>query len=249
MIKSYNCAQLSVALEQLKIIVKEQEEAGKRTVIFCEDRLSLAAERAVCAAVEGTFLTSVYSFARFLTAECGKNENLLSSQGSAMAIRAILEENKDELTILKKLPSSAAAQSVYDTIALLYSSRISAEETAKAAERGGLLGSKLRDIATVYTKYQQYLEETGKEDRNGYLSALAGVIERSERIRGAAVIFLGFQALTAPAVEAVSACFGAAADTYGIFIGGAEDVSERLDKSLVNFGLSPGIRILTDTTI
>ena len=43
--------------------------------------------------------------------------------------------------------------------------------------------------------------------------------------------------------------FPAAADTYGIFIGGAEDVSERLDKSLVNFGLSPGIRILTDTTI
>ena len=75
MIKAINCAATSVALQKLKEIVKTNEEKGQRTVIFCEDRLSLAAERTVCAAVEGTFLTSVYTFARFLSAEIGKSED------------------------------------------------------------------------------------------------------------------------------------------------------------------------------
>ena len=51
MIKAISCAALSVALEQLKKITSENEAAGLPTVVFCEDRLSLAAERTVCAAV------------------------------------------------------------------------------------------------------------------------------------------------------------------------------------------------------
>ena len=48
MIYAVNCAALSAALGQLKKIVAENEEKGIKTVIFCEDRLSLAAERTVC---------------------------------------------------------------------------------------------------------------------------------------------------------------------------------------------------------
>ena len=71
MIYSINCAALSVALEELKKIVSANEERGVKTLVFCEDRLTLAAERTVCAAVGGTFLTSVCTFARFLAAESG----------------------------------------------------------------------------------------------------------------------------------------------------------------------------------
>ena len=145
MLHAINCAALSVALEQLKKIVKENEEKGQKTVIFCEDRLSLAAERTVCAAVEGTFSTSVFTLARFLASEKGKAENVLSSQGSAMAVRKIIGDKKNELTLFKKLSAAGAAQSVYDTIALLYSSRVSADDAAKAAENGGILGGKLHD--------------------------------------------------------------------------------------------------------
>ena len=144
MIEAFLCTALSGALEKLKLIVREREESGKKTVIFCEDRLSLVAERTVCAAVEGTFLTSVYTFARFLSAEGGKSADVLSSQGSAMAVRRIIEEHKGELNLFKKLSSAGAAQSVYDTIALLYSSRIGADDV-KAAAGEGFLGGKLRD--------------------------------------------------------------------------------------------------------
>ena len=60
---------LKEALEELGRRVREAEKCKRRTVIFCEDRLTLVAERAVCAAVGGTFFTSVYTFARFLSSE------------------------------------------------------------------------------------------------------------------------------------------------------------------------------------
>ena len=235
MIKAFNCVALWAALDKLKEIVAKNEKKGQKTVIFCEDRLSLAAERTVCAAVGGSFLTSVFTFARFLSSEKGKNPNLLSSQGSAMAVRKIIEENKDKLTLFKKLSASSAAQSIYDTIALLYSSRITAEQTALAAERGGILGGKLHDIAVIYSAYEKYLEESGKEDRNGYLAKLGQVIEESSKIKGNAVIFLGFQALTTAAAECARAAFSVAEDVYGVFVGGAEDlyVNEALSKFTV----------------
>ena len=224
MIRAINCAALSVALEQLKKIVKLNEENGQKTVIFCEDRLSLAAERTVCAAVEGTFSTSVFTLARFLASEKGKAENVLSSQGSAMAVRKIIGEKKNELTLFKKLSAAGAAQSVYDTIALLYSSRVSAEDAARAAENGGILGGKLHDLAIIYSEYEKYLQESGKQDRNAYLRRLGSVISESQKILGNCVVFLGFQAFTSTSAECVRAALGAAASVYGLFIGGKEDL-------------------------
>ena len=223
MIKCVSCAALSVALDQLKIIVKRNEDMGRRTVIFCEDRLSLAAERTVCAAVEGTFLTSVYTFARFLSAECGKPQNVLSAQGSAMAVRRIIEQNRGKLTLFKQLASPSAAQTVYDTIALLYSSGISAEDIS-VAERDGLLGGKLKDIALIYGEYMKYLKDNGLEDRNGYLRRLAPIIEASPTIRGATVVFLGFQAFTGTTTESARAALLSAENVIGLFIGGKEDI-------------------------
>ena len=224
MLHAINCAALSAALEQLKKIVIRNEEKGQKTVIFCEDRLSLAAERTVCAAVEGTFSTSVFTLARFLSSEKGKAENVLSSQGSAMAVRKIIGDKKNELTLFKKLSAAGAAQSVYDTIALLYSSRVSAQDAAKAAGNGGILGGKLHDLAIIYSEYEKYLKESGKQDRNAYLRQLGGVISESQKIRGNCVVFLGFQAFTSTSAECVRAAFGAAESVYGLFIGGKEDL-------------------------
>ncbi len=224
MIKAVSCAALSTALEKLKNIVKANEEKQKRTVIFCEDRLSLAAERTVCSAVGGTFLTSVYTFARFLSSEAGKPQNVLSAQGSAMAVRRIIEERKAELKLFKKLSAAGAAQSVYDTIALLYSSRVSAEDVKRASQSGGLLGGKLHDLAIIYAAYEEYLKQSGFIDRNSYLKQLAPVIESSAKIRGSTVVFLGFQAFTSTVTECACAAFTSAEGVWGVFIGGAEDI-------------------------
>lgn len=224
MIKAIKCSALSVVLEKLKEIVKINEGSDKKTIIFCEDRLTLAAERAVCSAVDGSFLTSVYTFARFLTAERGKCGGVLSSRGSAMAVRKIMEEHKGEFSVFKKAGAAGTAQSVYDTIALLYSSKISAEELQTAAEKSGELKSKLSDIALVYSEYVKYLRDNGLQDRNGYLRQASQAIAESGKIKGGSVVFLGFQAFTGTTSECVKAAFESAESVYGLFVGGEEDL-------------------------
>ncbi len=222
MIVRYHAPALSGALTQLKQIVTKNHQNGKKTVVFCEDRLSLAAERAVCAAVEGTFLTSVYTFARFLSTYGSQNANVLSGQGSAMVLRKLIEENRNQLACFKKLSSPQAAQTVYDTIALLYSSRVTAEDVAKAQTANTLLSRKLADLSLLYGAYFNYLEQNNLRDRNTYLRALPQVIEQSDLMKHADVVLLGFQTFTCSTAECTTACMQTAQNVYGIFVGGRD---------------------------
>lgn len=224
MITAFVAPVLRGALEKLKNLITENERLGKRTVIFCEDRLTLAAERTVCAAVGGTFNTSIYTFARFLAEERIKSENVLSSQGSAMAIRRIIEENRDKLTLFKRLNTATAAQDVYDTLALLYSSRIEPDDLSAADTSDPLLRGKLGDLEFLYRAYRDYLAENGCVDRNRYLGQLPDVIAAGDAIRGNDVIFLGFQSFTCSVTECARACMDVAKNVYGLFISGREDV-------------------------
>lgn len=224
MITSYTAPTTGAALEKLKDIIAENERAGKNTVIFCEDRLTLAAERAVCAAAGGTFSASVYTFARFLSAEKGKCANILTSQGSAMVIRKLIEDMRGELTMFKKLSSPTAAQDIYDTIALLYSSRVSPDDLSAVSAPSAVLEGKIRDLEKLYRAYSDYLEKSGSMDRNRYLAMLPEVILKSRAIIGAEVIFLGFQAFTHSVSECAAACMEAAKNVTGLFIGGSAEV-------------------------
>lgn len=217
---------LSAGLEKFKEIVLSHSERdgreGKRLVVFCEDRLSLAVERAVCDAVGGTFAVSVFTLSRFLQAQSGKAENVLTSQGSAMAIRKLIEANKDKLQLFKRLSTASAAQEVYDTIALLYSSKISPDDLNGAETENRLLKRKLHDLELLYREYINYLEERGAEDRNAYLRKLPAVIKASPAIKGADLVFFGFQAFTSSVADCVRAGMQTADSTYGIFVGGEE---------------------------
>ncbi|MCD8373080.1 MAG: PD-(D/E)XK nuclease family protein [Clostridia bacterium] len=208
----------------LKNLIAANEKALKRTVIFCEDRLTLVAERTVCAVVGGSFNTSVYTFARFLSNERGSDLTVLSSQGSAMAIRAIIEANKDRMRLFKRLSASSAAQSLYDTIAILYSSGINIEELVSLDAGSPLLSDKLHDISLVYTEYVKFLKESGRTDRNMYLRLLPDAICSSGKTAGADIVLLGFQAFTGTTLQCVKACMRAGADVYGLFTGGEQDI-------------------------
>ncbi len=223
MIQAFNCAALSVALETLGELVSEDKKRGVKTIIFCEDRLTLAAERAVCNAVGGTFTARVFTFARFLSLYGDRNLKVLSSQGSAMTLRRIIDESKSEFILFKKLSAADAAKSVYDTIALLYASAISPEDI-KDIPAEGIFASKLHDIEIIYEKYEEYLRENALEDRNNYLKKLEPLIRsRTEIMHNARVIFLGYQAFTKTGEGCLKASFDTAKDVTGIFIGGNEE--------------------------
>ena len=239
MSKAYVAPILSAALRQFKRIVREHEsravEGDKRLVVFCEDRLSLVAERAICEEVGGTFSISVFTLSRFLAEERGRQENVLTSQGSAMAIRKLIEKNADKLQLFRRLSTPSAAQEVYDTIALLYSSQISADDITGIDEGSELLKRKLHDIALLYREYSEYLKESGAVDRNAYLRLLPEVIESSQRIKGASVLFFGFNAFTSSVRECVRSAMLTARQTYGLFIGDKKDVRLYQNEALADF--------------
>ena len=207
---------LDDALLALRRTVSEAERRGEKTLIFCEDRLTLLAERAVLDAVGGTFDTEVTTFARYLSGSA----RVLSKHGSVMEIAALIAESKGELSCF----GEGAAQVVYETVAQLAASRVSAEMLrASAAESEGLLREKLNDLALIEEKYRAFLRERGLTDESGYLALLPDKIA-SGGLSGTNVCFFAFPSFTAQAQEGVRAALVAARSVTGIFVAGNADL-------------------------
>lgn len=203
--------------ELVRYIARLPEEG--RTVIFCEDRLTLEAERAVAAEKGVTFDTSVTTFARFLKGARGAK--VLSKQGSVLTVGAIAAENAGKLRCFGKNPAGAAGR-LYETIAQLRAALVTPEmlETS-AAEVEGNLAEKLSDIALVYRGYLDFLSR-GYLDESGVLALLPEAMRGREGVAGAHAVFAGFTSFTRQAAEGIFAAIGAAKSVTGVFLGGKE---------------------------
>ncbi len=213
MAKIIKAATLDDALRRLGGLVREAEARGERTLVFCEDRFTLLAERAVLSACGGTFLTEVTTFARFLS-----GPGVLSKEGSVLEISSLLSEYEDELKCFRP----RAAQAVYETIAQLSASRVDADMLRSSAELSdGALKGKLSDLAFLLEKYGARLQEKGLLDENGYLALLPEKLAREERREN--LVFFGFRSFTKQALEGVRAALTAFRNVTGVFLaGGAE---------------------------
>lgn len=212
MTEIYGAPTLDDALAALAAQVRRAEEAGGSNIIFCEDRLTLLAERAVLAATGGTMRTEVTTFARFLSG----SGQVLSKQGSVMALASILALHEQELKCFRK----GAAQVVYETVAQLAASRVDAVQlTAAAEETDGMLRLKLRDLAFVFEKYSEFLKNKGLVDENGYLALLPA---KMKELGGKNVFFFAFPSFTRQALEGVRAAIEHCPHVTGIFLSGRE---------------------------
>ncbi len=201
---------LNCALSALTKVVEKGESAGEKITVFCEDKLTLLAERAAVAHSKGTFSTEVTTFARFLKGD----RALLSKEGSVMAVSSILARN----TLLRCFKKSDA-RAVYETIAQLLSSRADAATLRKSAEETeGMLSRKLSDLAFVLEKYQQFLDEKGLLDENGYLALLPGKIGGT--LGDSHIVFFAFPSFTRQAAEGVRAAVMNGRKVTGIFLAG-----------------------------
>ena len=216
MTKIIGAPTLDDALASLGEEVASGERRGVKTLVFCEDRLTLLAERAVLeAAGGGTMLTEVTTFKRFLSSDL----SVLSKQGSVIETESLLSECAENLKCFRK----GAGEAVYETIAQLSASRVGAEELLRGAEEtDGILKSKLEDLAFLVTKYNEFLKERGLVDENGYLALLPETLARS--VGDTRVIFFAFSSFTRQGAEAVHAAALHAPEVTGIFLAGREDV-------------------------
>lgn len=211
MAKLFKAQTLDDALSALSASVDEKEARGQKTLIFCEDKLTLLAERAVLKNREGTFLSEVTAFSRFLS-----GGNVLSKEGSVMLVASLIEEHKDMLSCF----SAQSARAVYETIAQLAASRVDAELLRISAnETEGALRCKLSDLAFLFEKYRDALREKELLDENGYLGLLPEKIA-SGALSETHVIFFGFPSFTKQAQEGILAALNCARSVEGIFLAG-----------------------------
>ncbi len=214
-IKGYT---LSECMEIMAEYAASYEKLGQENVIFCEDRLTLIAERALVRRVGGTFASSVTTFARFLRV----HERTVSKQGSVMmvgeAMTALQREGK-----LRCFTSAAGvgknARSIYETLAQFAASQISPEvlNESLALLPEDTLKKKIADLALIYEAYSSALLARGYLDESRYLTFLPTRIRERGELKGKNVFFLGYSSFTAQAKETIRAALETADNVIGIF--------------------------------
>ena len=221
-IKAYT---LSECMEAMSAYAAAYEKTGAQNLIFCEDRLTLIAERALLREMGGTFKTSVSTFARFVKTD-GKT---ISKQGSVMAVGDVMTRLQREGVLqCFKATSSVGnnAKCIYETLAQFSASEVTPEVLRESAALlpDDALKKKTLDLAAIYEGYLAFLNERGFLDEIRYLSLLPKRIREDKTLAGKNVFFLCFNSFTLQAAQTIRAALETAQNVIGVFCAGEEDI-------------------------
>ncbi len=188
-----------------------------KNLIFCEEKISLMAERYLCRAFGGTFNTDVYSFGNYL--RCKKPiENTLTKEGSAMAVKRILQNSRLKCFVASK---KNLAPTLYDVIIQLKSAKVSPEEIlACTSDIEGSLKNKLEDVGLVYAEYENFISERGINDQSKILSYLPEVLESDKDLSESNVYLLGYTSFTGQIRDIIRVLIRKARSVTAILTGG-----------------------------
>ncbi len=214
-IKAYT---LSECMEQMAEYVAALESLGGENIIFCEDRLTLVAERALARRLGGTFRSSVSTFSRFLRAE-GRT---VSKQGSVMLVGEVmtrLQREKRLQCFTSAVGVGKNARSIYETLAQFAASEVTPEVLRESLSLlpEDTLKKKIADLASIYEGYLAALTERGFLDESRYLSLLPKRIREEGCLKGKNVVFLCYASFTAQAKETIRAAIECADNVVGVF--------------------------------
>ena len=188
-----------------------------KNLVFCEEKVSLMLERAICQKFNGTFNTEVYSFGNYLRTKY-PNPNVLTREGSAMVIKKVLSETPLSCFKASKL---SLAPSLFELIILLKSANVWVEDIVSCAQKTkGILQNKLNDVANVYSAYEDYLRKNMIEDQSSMLSVLPTVFENDPKLPYTDVFLVGFSSLTSQARQGVLSLLKKAKSVTAILVEG-----------------------------
>ncbi len=225
MIEILTAYTLSECMEVMARRASELERAGGKNLIFCEDRLTLVAERALLAQTGGSFFSSVSTFARFLKTET----RAISKQGSVMAVGEVMTRLQRE-GVLECFTStygvSKNARCIYETLAQFSASKITPQKLRDDLELplNDMLKKKLKDLSKIYEGYLDFLAKNKLLDESEYLSLLPKRIRGEGLLKGYNVFFLCYNSFTAQAKETIRAALETADNVVGVFCAGQEDI-------------------------
>lgn len=221
-IKAYTLAQ---CMDIMAEYAEALEKQGGENLIFCEDRLTLLAERALTKRMGGTFRSSVSTFARLLAPQ----DNIISKQGSVMAVGNVMTRLQRE-GVLQCFTSVSAvgnnAKCIYETLAQFASSEITPQVLRDSAQQleEGALKKKIADLACIYEGYTAFLTQNGYLDESRYLALLPERMRTKMRLKNVNVFFLGFTSFTMQALNTVRVALENAHNVIGIFCDGEEEL-------------------------
>lgn len=192
-------------------MIREALAAGRRAVLIVPEQFTYETERALAAELGAGLLdVSVFSFttlARRVLRETGERAVFLSAQGKRMAIRRIVEEEKEHLRVFSGVcGKNGFSETCAEVFTLLKRFDISPEILQQAAshmEADSLVQDKLTDIALLYARTEGYLASRylDEEDAINALTARLG----ASSIAGCDVFVDGFDLMTEQLYRAVEA--------------------------------------------
>ncbi len=224
MITLINAYTLSECLDAMAERIAAYEQLGQKNIVFCEDRLTLVAERALMRKIGGTFLTNVTTFSRFLKTD----EKVLSREGSVMAVAEIMLQLQKE-NLLRCFTSNSSvltgAKCIYEQLAQFAASELSPTQLRLGVNRlpEDALKNKMSDLALLYERYDGFLRENGFLDEGKYLTLLPDCIKNTEEMSETNLFFLCYSSFTRQAKRTLSAAFENAKNVVGIFLAGEEE--------------------------
>ena len=192
------------------------QSLSEKNVIFCEEKISLMAERALTEKFGGTLNTDVYSFSNYLKSR--RKIDALSREGSAMAVKRILLDLS--LSVIKAGKTNIAP-TLFDLIIQLKSASVSSADLFDSlpflpdGKR-----EKIKDVATVYAAYEDFIYKNGFTDQSSVMDYLPEEIEKDENLKGARIILLGYNSLTVQARRAVRSLVKVAGEVIAVVSGG-----------------------------
>ena len=89
------------------LVAGQSRSPDERTVIFCEDKLTLSMEKAIVKRLGGTFNVEVLTFGRYIK-KAGSDGNALTKESAAIVVKKVLGSMKSDLKTLSRLASSPA---------------------------------------------------------------------------------------------------------------------------------------------
>lgn len=220
-----NAFTLFECMEETSKYLAAYEKVGESNLVFCEDRLTMIAERAVLRETGGTFQSSVTTFSRFLRTD----ERAISKQGSVMVVGEVMTrlQREDRLQCFTTAFSAGNnAKCIYETLAQFSASQITPDVLRENAMllTDNVLKKKITDLALIYEGYTAFLQERGLFDESRYLSLLPSRILADESLKNVNVFFLGYTAFTPQAREIIRAVCKQAKNVIGVFCGDKEDL-------------------------
>lgn len=216
---------LSDCMQAMADYVAAYEQTGGYNLVFCEDRLTLIAERAIVKKLGGTFHTNVSTFARFLKTDV----KVLSKQGSVMTVGSIMTRLQNQGRLRCFTSATAVgnnAKCIYETIAQFAASEVTSDTLKESMTLlpDDMLKNKISDLAEIYEEYTLFLQENGYVDESKYLALLPQSMKTDKSLIGANIFFLGFTSFTAQAAKTLAAACEVAGNVIGIFCSGKEEI-------------------------